>query len=112
MSIDDPWAVTPATTGSATPPRPDAVGMTAPRPLAPAYATVGDFARAESWKRVGAILGIIWAFFFLFTIPGWLALGHYKKWKRNEIPTPFGLIWWGYGFSAVVVIAVLSSAGS
>lgn len=111
MSIEDQWVATPTAPGSVAPPRPDTVGMAAPAPLAPAYA-VGDFARAEAWKRVGAILGIVWAFFFLLTIPGWLALSHYKKWKRNEITTPFGLIWWGYGFSAVVVIAILSSAGS
>jgi hypothetical protein len=111
MSIDDPWAATPTTIGPAAPPRPDTLGAVAAAPLAPSYAA-GDYARAQSWKRAGAILGVVWAFFFLLTIPGWLALAHYKKWKRNEITTPYGLIWWGYGFSALVVIAVLSSAGS
>lgn len=93
------------------PPRPDLSQTT---PIAPIDRTwpSGSFQAAEGWKRAGAILGVVWAFFFLLTIPGWLALSHYKKWKRDEIPTPYGLIWWGYGFSALIVLVVLMSATS
>ena len=107
--IDDPWARSSSPAPSA-PPRPDvnAYGSSThvPAPL------VSSFGRAETWKRIGAILGVVWAFFFFLTIPGWLALAHYKKWKRGEIDTPYGLIWWGYGFSALILIAMLASSGS
>jgi hypothetical protein len=109
-AIDDPWAKAPTPPASLTPPRPDVRTYAAPASLT--TSAQGSFARSESWQRVGGILGIVWAFFFLLTIPGWLALGHYKKWKRGEIDTPYGLIWWGYAFSAVVVIVLVSSAGS
>jgi hypothetical protein len=106
--IDDPWArSSPPPTA---PPRPDVnvhgSSVHVPAPLR------NSFERAETWKRVGAILGVVWAFFFLLTIPGWLALAHYKKWKRGEITTPYGLISWGYGFSALILIAMLASSGS
>jgi hypothetical protein len=109
-AIDDPWA------GGSTPPPP----MAPPRPDVNTYTSSthlstsvhGSFERSETWQRVGAILGIVWAFCFLLTIPGWLALAHYKKWKRGEIDTPFGLIWWGYGFSALILIAIVASSGS
>ena len=109
-TIDDPWAAGSAPPPPMAPPRPD---MNAYAPSArPPTSVRGSFERSETWQRVGAILGIIWAFLFLFTIPGWLALGHYKKWKRGEIDTPFGLIWWGYGFVALVLIAMVASSGS
>jgi hypothetical protein len=72
----------------------------------------GSYATAETWKRVGAVLGVIWAFFFFLTIPGWIALGHYRKWKRDEIRTPYGLIWWGYIFGGLLVLGVLASVAS
>ena len=52
------------------------------------------------------------AFFFFLTIPGWIALSRYRKWKRDEITTPFGLIWWGYGFGALVVFTMVMSSFS
>jgi Mg/Co/Ni transporter MgtE len=67
------------------------------------------FSTAPRWKRVGAILGVVWSFLFFFTIPGWFALGHYKKWKRGEIATPNLLIGWGYAFAALVIVVMLSS---
>jgi hypothetical protein len=107
--IDDPWPRSSPPAPSA-PPRPD-VNVSEPSTNVP-VPLANAFEGAETWKRVGAILGIVWAFFFLLTIPGWLALAHYKKWKRGEINTPYGLIWWGYGFSALILIAMLASSGS
>jgi hypothetical protein len=121
MSSRDTWAVGPS--GSlplpatpAPPSRPDLPASSASawaQPLvAQSLPVRGSFATAESWKRIGAVLGVFWAFFFLLTIPGWLALGHYKKWKRGEIDTPNGLIMWGFGFSALMVLVILISLGS
>jgi hypothetical protein len=73
---------------------------------------MNSFTTAPTWKRVGAILGVIWAFFFLLTIPGWLTLFHYRKWRRGEIPTPNGLIIWGLGFSTFVGIVLLLAISS
>jgi len=108
--FNDPLAAGPNAGQAHLPPRPD-LGTITTAPIDRALPSA-SFRAAESWKRVGAILGVVWAFFFLLTIPGWLALSHYKKWKRDEIPTPYGLIWWGYGFGALIFILVLTSATS
>jgi hypothetical protein len=100
----DSWAAGPAVAVPPLPPRPDVVRSAA--------ATTSSYGTAEAWKRVGAVLGIVWAFFFFLTIPGWIALSRYRKWKRDEITTPFGLIWWGYGFGALVVFTMVMSSFS
>ena len=55
-------------------------------------------------------MGVIGGFFFLLTIPGWIALSHYRKWKRAEIGTPNGLIVWGYIWTGLLALAILSVA--
>jgi hypothetical protein len=101
----DAWAAGPAAPIPPLPPRPDVVPTIAP-------ATTSSYATAETWKRVGAVLGVVWAFFFFLTIPGWIALSRYRKWKRGESTTPFGLIWWGYGFGALFVFGMVVSSFS
>jgi hypothetical protein len=108
----DTWAFGPAgkPTG-APPPRPDAQPISTPTPR-PHFSASHAYEEAESWKRIVAVLGVIWAFLFFLTIPGWLAMSHRKKWKRGEIGTPFGLIWWGYGFGVLLLIGVFSTISS
>jgi hypothetical protein len=50
------------------------------------------------------------ALLVLAPIPGWFALGHYRKWKRAQIPRPNGLIAWGLGFSAFFVVMMIIGA--
>ena len=49
----------------------------------------------HGWKKFFAVMGIIGGFFFLLTIPGWIALSTYNKWKRGERDEPGLLIGWG-----------------
>ena len=71
--------------------------------------------RPKGWRRFFAIVGVVGAFFFFFTIPGWMCLSTYRKWKRGQYvgpkgrTQPTGLIAWGVIFSAVVVIALAAS---
>jgi hypothetical protein len=103
----DTWAFGPVSKPTGAPPRPDAQPTSTPAPRIH-FSASQAYEEAESWKRIGALLGVIWAFLFFLTIPGWLAMSHRKKWKRGAIGTPFGLIWWGYGFGVLLLIAVIS----
>ena len=108
-TYSDSWAAGPLAEMPPLPPRPDidpaiAVGS------APLAMMMDSYRTAEAWQRVGAVLGVIWAFFFFLTIPGWLALSRYRRWKRGETKTPFGLIWWGYGFGALFLCLVIASS--
>jgi len=64
----------------------------------------------RGWRRFFAVAGIVGGFFFLFTIPGWAALGTYRRWKAGERGQPNLLIVWGVCSvllcSALVVVAV------
>lgn len=108
----DSWAAGPAAAMPPLPPRPDVAPTLGAAASARPTTTTCSYRAAETWKRIGAVLGIIWAFLFLFTIPGWIALSRYRKWKRDEITTPFGLIWWGYGFGVLVVFTMVVSSFS
>ena len=94
----------------APPPRPD-VAVAVPTAIGPVtrYET---FSSVPSWKRFGAIMGVVGGFFFFLTIPGWIALSHYRKWKRNEIPTPNGLIAWGYIWLGLLALVLIVGATS
>lgn len=109
-TLGDNWSAGPKAALPAPPPRPD--GVVALRPLAVAVPGPETFSSVPSWKRFGAIMGVVGGFFFLLTIPGWIALSHYRKWKRNEIPTPNGLIVWGYIWLAIVVLVLVGAAAS
>jgi hypothetical protein len=69
------------------------------------------YALAPWWVKFGAGLGVLWAFYF-FAIPGWFALRHYRKWKREEISRPTGLMLWGFGFSVLFVLGMFAQASS
>ena len=60
----------------------------------------------RGWRKVFAIAGIVYAFFFFLTIPGWYALSVYRKWKAGEREESVGLIAWGI-FGTVLVCTVL-----
>jgi hypothetical protein len=102
-SLGDSWS---AGTGKPTaelPPRPDVARQPGSQSPTPEI-----FSTAPTWKRAGAILGVVGGFCFLLTIPGWIALAHYKRWKRDEIRTPNGLIAWGYFFTAAILFAIVA----
>jgi hypothetical protein len=113
--LGDSWVAHPKGTVGPVPPRPDvAAPPSVPTPHAAAYRPAGleTFATAPGWQKVGAVLGVTWSFFFLLTIPGWLALGRYRKWKSGDIPTPRLLIGWGYAVAGLLVLAMLNAAVS
>ena len=64
----------------------------------------------RGWRKFFAVAGIVGGFLILFTIPGWAALGTYRRWKAGERGQPNLLIVWGVCFvllcSAVVVVQV------
>ena len=74
-----------------------------------------DGDRPKGWRKFFAIVGVVGAFFFFLTIPGWMCLSTYRKWKRGQYvgrggrTQPTGLIAWGIIFSTVVVIAIAAS---
>lgn len=97
----------PANLGTPVPPPPPA-----PFPAGPVKAS-----GPHGWRKFFAIAGIVFAFPFFLTIPGWVALSAYRKWKSGERAQPTGLIAWGViacvFFLAVVVTAQVSKlAGS
>ncbi len=64
----------------------------------------------RGWRRFFAVAGIVGGFLVLFTIPGWAALGTYRRWKAGERGQPNLLIVWGVCSvllcSALVVVQV------
>ena len=64
----------------------------------------------RGWRKFFAVAGIVGGFLILLTIPGWAALGTYRRWKAGERGQPNLLIAWGVCFvllcSAVVVVQV------
>lgn len=82
-------------------------------PAPPGLTQAGPNAdRPQGWRKFFAVVGVVGAFFFFFTIPGWMCLSIYRKWKRGEYVSgggrtqPTGLIVWGFIFSALVVIVI------
>jgi len=85
-------------------------------PAPPDLSQAGQYGdRPKGWRKFIAIVGVVGAFFFFFTIPGWMCLSTYRKWKRGEYvgrggrTQPTGLVVWGVIFSALVVIAIAAS---
>ena len=64
----------------------------------------------RGWRKFFAVSGIVGGFLILFTIPGWAALGTYRRWKSGQRGQPNLLIAWGVCFvllcSAFVVVEV------
>jgi hypothetical protein len=58
------------------------------------------------WQRVLAIAGLVFLFPFLLTIPFWIELGRYRKWKSGEIQRLPFLMAWGAFASVVVLLAI------
>lgn len=88
-------------TGAPMPPPP---GTPSP---APAPSNESEFVW---WKRTLAILGVICAFPFFLTIPGWIALRRYRDWRRGEKPAPHGLMVWGAVMTVAFVALMVSTA--
>ena len=61
----------------------------------------------RGWNKFVAIVGIVTGFFFLLTIPGWIALTSYRRWKRGET-TGRGLLVWGYIAIGIWILAFLA----
>jgi hypothetical protein len=74
-------------------------------PPPPPHASPGP----QGWRKFFAIAGIIFAFPFFLTIPGWKALSAYRKWREGERAQPTVLIVWGITVSVLIAFAVIAS---
>jgi hypothetical protein len=101
----DTWSAGPTAAGIAVPPRPD---LTLPSWTAPTFRK-GSYDASQWWQRFLAATGVVFAFFFLLTIPGWVALSRYRRWKRGDQPNAYGLMVWGALVSGVFVVGMLSA---
>jgi hypothetical protein len=73
----------------------------------------------SGWRKFFAIAGIVGGFLILFTIPGWAAIGTYRRWKAGQRGQPNLLIAWGVcfvllcsGFVVLEVAARVAPAGT
>lgn len=99
-------------TGSTLPPPPPVPWNREP---VAAPAQLKESVGPRGWRKFFAIAGIVFAFPFLLTIPGWIALSAYRKWKAGERQQPTGLIVWGVIatllFSFAFVSGLVQDAG-
>lgn len=79
-------------------------------PLLPPPPSFPTLQGPRGWRKFFAVAGIVGGFLILLTIPGWVALGTYRRWKAGERGQPNLLIVWGVCFvllcSAVVIVQV------
>lgn len=73
----------------------------------PPYVAAGSDTGPRGWRKFFAVSGIVFAFFFFLTIPGWIALRTYRRWKSGERGQPNILIAWGM-FSFIAYLAAFS----
>jgi hypothetical protein len=78
------------------------VPAVSPPSAGPAKKKVG-----ATWQRVFGVLGLIFGFPILLTIPFWFGLSHYIKWQRGEHDAPIFAIGWGIVASAIVAVSVV-----
>jgi hypothetical protein len=94
-ALGDAWAAD-RSPGTVMPPPPNPVSAAALGPGPQIGATPLERPTGpRGWRKFFAIVGIVLAFPFLLTIPGWIALSAYRKWKAGERQQPTGLIVWG-----------------
>jgi hypothetical protein len=69
----------------------------------------------KPWERGWAIVGIVFAFPFLLTLPGWIGIDHYRKWQNHERDRPIGFIAWGMimtvFISVFIIVGLIGSIG-
>jgi hypothetical protein len=90
--------------GVSLPPPPDSSPARAPAPPITEPSSEPD-PGPRGWRKFFAIVGIVAAFPFLLTIPGWIALSAYRKWKSGERAQPTWLIIWGVIASLLFLVA-------
>jgi hypothetical protein len=83
---------------------------TPPVPPPPGWVPVEARPDVRGWKKFFAIAGVVFAFPFLLTLPGWWTLSIYRQWKAGARPQPNGLIAWGMISSAMFGLLVLGVA--
>jgi hypothetical protein len=79
------------------PPGPDSIGPT----LSPVPAS-----GPRGWRKFFAIARIVFGFLFVLTIPGWVGLLAYRKWKAGERDEPKVLIAWGAIMSSLFAVGL------
>jgi hypothetical protein len=64
----------------------------------------------RGWRKARILLGVVTSFFMLLAIPGWFALGSYRRWRDGEQGKPALLlrVWSWY---VVLVLAIAVPAG-
>jgi len=66
----------------------------------------------DGWRKTFAVIGVVFAFFFFFTIPGWYALRAYRQWRDGDRPQPNFLIGFGIVMVAMWPIGAVLAAVS
>jgi hypothetical protein len=92
---------------SRVPPEAPAETATSGQPLIEPTSTRS--AGVDGWRKLFALVGVVFAFPFFLTLAGWYALGVYRKWKAGEEGEPRGLIAWGAIASVMFVVAVVTA---
>jgi hypothetical protein len=109
--LDRPSAPEP----SSAPPIPPPPSGGPPPPTVPPSGTPAKEKVGATWQRVFGIIGLIFGFPFLLTIPFWFGLSHYIKWQRGEHEAPIFAIGWGIVASVIVpvilIIAIVQGDG-
>jgi hypothetical protein len=63
------------------------------------------------WEQVLMWIGLVLGFVIFLTIPGWIGLASYRRWKRGEIERPiFPIVFGGILVAAwaAAIVAVFS----
>jgi hypothetical protein len=102
------WTPAPDDPAAGTVPTPPVPASPVPPP--PSWVPVEARPDVRGWKKFFAIAGVVFAFPFLLTLPGWWTLSIYRKWKAGERPQPNGLIAWGVISSVLFALLVIGAA--
>ena len=64
----------------------------------------------EGWRKARIVSGVVTAFFFFFTIPGWAAFRAYRRWREGEDEKPpAGLRAWSWAWPAVFAVVIAAT---
>jgi hypothetical protein len=66
---------------------------------------LGTNPKAHGWRKAVTIVGVVWMFMLLLTIPGWFALRSYRRWRDTSDAT--GLPWPFYFGAFLLAFAIV-----
>jgi hypothetical protein len=71
------------------------------------YGTSSTGPRIGPWENRLVILGVIWLFPVFLTIPGWMALKRYRRWRAGELKRPNVILVWGLLMSTLMLMGAV-----